>query len=75
VVLLQVKDESILQKLQTLRQTRPHLQEIISATAATVAEKDWPSLVEELRKLGYLPHVEGLRGGRGRRDKHARQDS
>jgi len=60
VVLLQVKDEAILQELQTLPQTRPHLQEIISPTAATVAERDWPRLIEELRKLGYLPHVEGL---------------
>jgi hypothetical protein len=60
VVLLQVKDELILQELQTLLQTRSYLQEIISPTAAIVAEKDWPSLVEELRKLGYLPHVEGL---------------
>jgi hypothetical protein len=75
VVLLQVKDDSILPELQTLPQTRPYLQEIISATAATVAERDWPRLVEELRKLGYLPHVEGLQRGRGRRDKHARQDS
>jgi hypothetical protein len=60
VVLLQVKDELILQKLQTLSQTKPYLQEIISPTAATVTEKDWPRLVEELRKLGYLPHVEGV---------------
>ncbi|HIP97657.1 MAG TPA: hypothetical protein EYH32_10635, partial [Anaerolineae bacterium] len=60
VVLLQVKDESVLQKLQTLPQTRSYLQEIISPTAATVAERDWPRLVEELRKLDYLPRVEGL---------------
>ena len=59
-----MKDELILQELQTLPETRPYLQEIISPTAAIVAEKDWPSLVEELRKLGYLPHVEGLEGGR-----------
>jgi len=64
VVLLQVKDELILQELQTLPQTRPYLQEIISPQAATVAEKDWPRLVEELRKLGYLPHVEGFEGGK-----------
>jgi hypothetical protein len=60
VVLLRVKDELILQELQTLPQIRPYLQEIISPTAATVAERDWPRLVEELRKLGYLPHLEGL---------------
>jgi len=65
VVLLQVKDELILQKLQTLPQIRPYLREIISPTAATVAEKDWPRLVEELRKLGYLPRVEGFKGRRG----------
>jgi hypothetical protein len=64
VVLLQVKDELILRELQTLPQISPYLQEIISPTAATVAERDWPRLVEELRKLGYLPHVEGLEGGR-----------
>jgi hypothetical protein len=64
VVLLQVKDELILQELQTLPRTRPYLREIISPVAATVAERDWPKLVEELRKLGYLPHVEGLGGGR-----------
>jgi len=60
VLLLQVKDELILQELQALPQTRPYLREIISPTAATVAKKDWPRLVEELRKLGYLPHVEGI---------------
>jgi hypothetical protein len=60
VVLLEVKDELILQELQTLPQIRCYLQEIISPTAATVAEKDWPRLVEELRKLGYLPRVKGL---------------
>jgi hypothetical protein len=60
VVLLQVKDESVLQELQALPRTRSYLQEIISSTTAIVAEKDWPRLVEELRKLGYLPHVEGL---------------
>jgi hypothetical protein len=64
VVLLQVKDELILQELQTLPQIRLYLQEIISPTDATVAEKDWPRVVEELRKLGYLPRVEGLKGGR-----------
>jgi hypothetical protein len=53
-----------LQELQAQPQTRPYLQEIISPTAATVAEKDWPRLVEELRKLGCLPHMEGLEGGR-----------
>jgi len=26
-----------------------------------VAEEDWPKLVEELRKLGYLPQIEGLK--------------
>jgi hypothetical protein len=72
VVLLRVKDDSILQELQTLAQIRPYFQEIISATAATVAERDWPRLVEELRKLGYLPHMEGLQRGRGQRDKRAR---
>jgi hypothetical protein len=60
VVLLQVKDELILQKLETLPQIRPYLREIISPTAATVAKRDWPRLVEQLQKLGYLPHVEGL---------------
>lgn len=60
VVLLQVKDKAILQELQTLPRTRPYVQEVISPTTAIVAEKDWPRLVEELRKLGYLPHVERL---------------
>ena len=60
VVLLQVKDELILQALQTLPQTRCYLQEIISPTTATVAERDWSRLADELRKLGYLPHMEGL---------------
>jgi len=75
VVLLQVKDDSILQELQTLAQTRPYLQEVISTKAATVAEKDWPRLVEELGKLGYLSHMEDLQRGRGQRDQRTRQDS
>jgi hypothetical protein len=64
VVLLRVKDEPILQELQKLPQIRPYLQEILSPVAATVAERDWPRLVEELRKLGYLPHLEGFEEGR-----------
>jgi len=60
VVLLQVKDPAILQELQAAPQIRPWVQEAISPTTAIVAEKDWPRLVEALRKLGYLPHGEGL---------------
>jgi hypothetical protein len=64
VVLLQVQDESILRELQTLHQTKYYLQEILSPVAATVAERDWPKLVGELRKLGYLPHLKGFEGER-----------
>jgi len=37
------------------------LKEVISPKTAIVAEEDWPKLVEELRKLGYLPQIEGLK--------------
>ena len=59
-VVLQVRKEITLQELRTLPQTAPYLIEIISPRAALVKEEDWPHLLEELRKLGYLPQVEGL---------------
>ncbi len=59
-VVLQVRKEITLQELRTLPQTAPYLVEVLSSRAALVSEEDWPRLVEELRKLGYLPQVEGL---------------
>ncbi|MCR4405815.1 MAG: helicase-associated domain-containing protein [Anaerolineae bacterium] len=59
-VVLQVRKEITLQELRTLPQTAPYLVEILSPRAALVKEEDWPRLVEELEKLGYLPQVEGL---------------
>ncbi|HIP95693.1 MAG TPA: hypothetical protein EYH32_00575 [Anaerolineae bacterium] len=59
-VVLQVRKEITLQELRTLPQTAPYLIEILSPRAALVKEEDWPRLLEELRKLGYLPQVEGL---------------
>ncbi len=60
-VLLQTRSELTLRELQKLPQTRPYLKEVISPKTAIVAEEDWPKLVEELRKLGYLPQIEGLK--------------
>ncbi|MDY7042275.1 MAG: helicase-associated domain-containing protein, partial [Chloroflexota bacterium] len=59
-VVLQVRTEVTLQELRTLPQTAPYLIEVLSPRAALVGEEDWPRLVEELRKLGYLPQLEGL---------------
>lgn len=59
-VLLQTADELTLQELQHLPQTRNYLQEVLGPRAALVAEEDWPQLVQTLKKLGYLPKVEGL---------------
>lgn len=59
-VVLQVRKEITLQELRTLPQTAPYLGEILSPRAALVKEEDWPRLVKELEKLGYLPQVEGL---------------
>jgi hypothetical protein len=59
-VVLQVRKEITLQELRTLPQTAPYLIEVLSPRAALVSEEDWPRLVEELRKLGYLPQIEGL---------------
>lgn len=62
-LLLQVESELTLEELSTLPQTRAYLREIISPKAAIVAKEDWPKLLDELRKLGYLPKVEGLTNG------------
>lgn len=59
-MVLQVRKEITLQELRTLPQTAPYLVEILSPRAALVKEEDWPRLVEELEKLGYLPQVERL---------------
>ncbi|MBC7249148.1 MAG: helicase-associated domain-containing protein [Anaerolineae bacterium] len=59
-VVLQVRKEITLQELRTLPQTASYLVEILSPRAALVKEENWPRLVEELEKLGYLPQVEGL---------------
>jgi len=59
-VVLQVRKEITLQELRTLPQTAPYLIEVLSPRAALVKEEDWPRLMEELKKLGYLPQVEGL---------------
>ncbi|MFQ5812859.1 MAG: helicase-associated domain-containing protein [Anaerolineae bacterium] len=57
--LLQVESEPIMEELSTSPQTRAYLQEIISPKAAIIAQEDWPKLLDELRKLGYLPKVDG----------------
>jgi len=62
-VLLQTADELTMQELQHLPQTRDYLSEVLGPRAALVAEGDWSRLVQELKRLGYLPKVEGL--GRG----------
>lgn len=62
-VLLQTADELTLEELQRLPQTR-HLLQVLGPRAASVAEKDWPRLMQVLKELGYLPKTEGLGGGR-----------
>ena len=59
-VVLQTADELTLQELQHLPQTRDYLREVLGPRAALVAEGDWSRLVQALKKLGYLPRVEGL---------------
>ncbi len=56
--LLQTEDERTMEELSTSPRTKAYLREIISPKAAIVAQEDWPKLLEELRKLGYLPKVE-----------------
>jgi hypothetical protein len=57
-LLLQVESELILEELTASPQTRAYLREIVSPKAAIIAREDWPKLLDELRKLGYLPEVE-----------------
>jgi len=59
-VLLQTGDEQTLKEVQRLPQTSDYLQQVLGPRAALVAEEDWPGLVRALKKLGYLPRVEGL---------------
>jgi len=63
-ILLQTVDEPTLEELLHLPQTRVYLRGVIGPRAALVAEEEWPRLVQELRKLGYLPKIEGLNRGR-----------
>jgi hypothetical protein len=46
-----------MEELRTLPQTKVYLREIISPKAAIVAKEDWPKLLDELRRLGYLPEI------------------
>lgn len=57
-LLLQVESELTLEELTASPQTRAYLREIVSPKAAIIAREDWPKLLDELRKLGYLPEVE-----------------
>jgi DNA-directed RNA polymerase subunit F len=57
-LLLQVERELTMEELSASPQTRAYLREIISPKAAIVAQEDWPKLLDELRKLGYVPKVE-----------------
>ena len=50
---LQVATKQTMEELSTSPQTRVYLREILSPTAALVAQEDWPKLLDELRKLGY----------------------
>jgi hypothetical protein len=56
-LLLQVGSELTMEELRTLPQTKVYLREIISPKAAIVAKEDWPKLLDELRRLGYLPEI------------------
>jgi hypothetical protein len=56
-LLLQVGSEVTMEELSASPQTKVYLREIISPTAAIVAQEDWPKLLDELHKLGYLPNV------------------
>lgn len=58
-LLLQVEDGTTMEELNAMPQVRAYLQEIISPQVALIAREDWVKLVEELRKLGYSPKVEG----------------
>lgn len=58
-LLLQVEDELTMEELRTSAQTKVYLREIISPKMAIVTQEDWPKLLDELRKLGYWPQVEG----------------
>ncbi len=53
-LLLQVESEPIMEELITSPQTRAYLREIISPKAAIISREDWPKLLDELRKLGYV---------------------
>jgi hypothetical protein len=56
-LLLQVGSEATMKELSTSPHTKSYLQEIISPKAAIVAQEDWPKLLDELHKLGYLPEA------------------
>lgn len=67
VVLLEAEDEFTLQELETLPQTKRYLLEVISKRSALVAREDWPKLLAELKKIGYLSKIEGLGDTGGRK--------
>jgi len=57
-VLIEVREERLMEELRASSEIAPYLEEFISPTIARVKEGRWAELVELLRRLGYLPMAE-----------------
>jgi hypothetical protein len=61
ITVLQVKDESILDRLRAAPQVRPFLGETVGPLTVAIRTADWSRLVSAIARLGLLSEVEGIR--------------
>ncbi len=69
ILLLQVKDVKVMQRILTGGRANRYVARVLSPTAIIVAEQDWPALVDALVELGLLVDVRGKLAQVRRRDK------
>jgi hypothetical protein len=60
-VLLRVTDEALMQQIVGSPKTSRYVGRAAGSTAAVVAEKDWPKLLEALAELGLMAELAGMR--------------
>lgn len=56
-MILQTRSAQVMRQLRGHERIRGYLREALSSTMAVVRETDWPRLVEELYRAGYLPEI------------------
>jgi hypothetical protein len=57
VVILETRSLQVMAQLRRHERIRGYLRRALSPTTALVRESDWPRLIEELYRAGYLPEI------------------